>query len=49
MHARSGRLDAPERAEKVVSRFRELSNKNALRGKPDEYTYNLLLKCWCVI
>lgn len=39
--------DAPERAEAVVHRFRELASTGALNGsQPDEYTYSLLLKSW---
>jgi hypothetical protein len=39
--------DAPERAEAVVHRFRELASTGALSGaQPDEYTYSLLLKSW---
>ena len=46
MYARSNRPDAPERAEGVLSRFRELCDKGVLQNKPDEYTYSQILKCW---
>lgn len=46
MHSRSSKTDAPDRAEAVMKRFRELSNQRAVRIKPDEYTYSLLLKTW---
>ena len=46
MFARSNQQDAPDRAEGVVSKFRELCDKGVLQNKPDPYTYSLLLKCW---
>jgi len=46
MHARSTRKDAPERAEGVLSRFRELCTTGVLDNRPDAYTYSLLLKTW---
>lgn len=49
MHARSNILEAPDRAERVVSRFRELADNGALQISPDEYTYSLLLKTWYVL
>ncbi len=48
MYARSPIFDAPERAEKVLRRFRDLCSQNALGNKPDEYSYSLLLKAWYV-
>lgn len=48
MYARSPIFDAPERAEKVLRRFRDLCGQNALGNKPDEYSYSLLLKAWYV-
>jgi hypothetical protein len=46
MNARSSIYDAPERAEKVLRRYRDLCSQNVLRNKPDEYSYSLLLKVW---
>lgn len=46
MYARSPIFDAPERAEKVLRRYRDLCCQNLLENKPDEYSYSLLLKAW---
>jgi hypothetical protein len=48
LHARSNASDAPDRAERLVSRFHVLAGTGALTIKPDEYTYSLLLKTWYV-
>ena len=48
MYARSPIYDAPERAEKVLRRYRDLSSHNLLENKPDEYSYSLILKAWYV-
>jgi hypothetical protein len=48
MYARSPMFDAPERAEKVLRRYRDLCCQNSLEQKPDEYSYSLLLKAWYV-
>ena len=48
MYARSPMYDAPERAEKVLRRYRDLCCQNSLEHKPDEYSYSLLLKAWYV-
>lgn len=46
MHSRSTLSSAPERAEKVFQRYRDLCSRNLLRNKPDKYSYSLLLKAW---
>ena len=46
MYARSDKYDAPERAEGVLSRFRELCESRVIENSPDAYTYSLLLKAW---
>lgn len=46
MYARSDQPDAPERAEGVLFRFRELCDKGVIENRPDAYTYSLLLKTW---
>ena len=48
MYSRSTMYDAPDRAENVLRRYRDLCTKDMLRNKPDEYSYSLILKAWYV-
>lgn len=46
MYARSSQLGAPDRAEAIVLKFRDLFRCGKLPIEPDTYTYSQLLKTW---
>ena len=44
--ARSGRIDAAEKAEEVLMKMSEISKSGQVDAKPDHYTFVSVINCW---